>query len=665
MNAEFAASAGANAAAALDDGLGAAPARRRLGVVIQALPLPVVGEDGFGGSVRAAPGERPRRSRGGGGLAPALEAMLTNALAAATSVRTPVSVSQMSRLLEALGRVALVRPDAGRRSCAGCLRCSPRSRRTTSRRRRRGEAAVAAGRPRRRRGRGCAPRSWGVRRRAEGTRGDSDSDPRGGFGPDGRFFFFFFLARRRASSRRGLERRRGFGRVPAHAGGAPARSPPRTLCCRARFERGRRFANRHPGSRTRRPGGDPPSANARHFYFFSPPPEGDVGVVVTGGVRRPAVPPTRAPGLRRSSASLRSLRSLRSFASPPSHAQVFNAHLEAFAGQVESLRSSGQLSGAERGALAEALLAVAGPSGPARVREVLRWLLEPVRRRWFPAQGGPDAVGGRGGDGVARGFAVGVGGGARRGRERPRRRPLGPLRGALGPVPRRAAHGAVPPPIRRRPRPVRSRGQGRRSFERYSDDGGGIRERVERGVGRGGSRASPPVPRGDRSARGDAPPRGGVPRVGPPRVGVGVVRGAVRLDRRALDPRGRGSVARVGFTRALAMSPGEQAAHLVHGPARSSRSPAAARLPRAPRRRRRAIGSGASAIPRTRASRSWRSTRRGRFTPTRRWRRRRLGSRTPIWSTRETGTRARRFTRWRGRRSGGVRARTGRRGTRR
>ncbi len=72
---------------------------------------------------------------------------------------------------------------------------------------------------------------------------------------------------------------------------------------------------------------------------------------------------------------------------------MFNAHLEAFAGQVESLRSSGQLSGAERGALAEALLAVAGPSGPARVREVLRWLLEPVRRRWFPAQGGPDAVG--------------------------------------------------------------------------------------------------------------------------------------------------------------------------------------------------------------------------------------------------------------------------------
>ena len=183
----------------------------------------------------------------------------------------------------------------------------------------------------------------------------------------------------------------------------------------------------------------------------------------------------------------------------------------------------------------------------------------------------------RGGDGVARGFAVGVGGGARRGRERPRRRPLGPLRGALGSVPRRAAHGAVPPPIRRRPRPVRSRGQGRRSFERYSDDRGGIRERFERGVGRVGSRASPPVPRGDRSARGDAPPRGGVPRVGPPRVGVGAVRGAVRLDRRALDPRGRGSVARVGITRGAGDEP--------RGTSRASRPRPRAEL-RARRRRR-------------------------------------------------------------------------------
>ena len=200
--------------------------------------------------------------------------MLTNALAAATSVRTPVSVSQMSRLLEALGASRWCARTRGRRSCAGCLRCSPRSRRTTSRRRRRGRRPPSPrGEPRRRRGRGCAPRSWGCapprRRYARGIRirtREGDSGPTVDFP----VFFFFFLARRRASSRRGLERRRGFGRVPAHAGGAPARSPPRTLCCRARFERGRRFANRHPGSRTRRPGGDPPSANARHFYFFTP-----------------------------------------------------------------------------------------------------------------------------------------------------------------------------------------------------------------------------------------------------------------------------------------------------------------------------------------------------------------------------------------------------------
>ena len=48
------------------------------------------------------------------------------------------------------------------------------------------------------------------------------------------------------------------------------------------------------------------------------------------------------------------------------------------------MSSSGKLSGAERGSLAEALLAVAGPSGPVRVREVLEWLIAPVRQRWVP-----------------------------------------------------------------------------------------------------------------------------------------------------------------------------------------------------------------------------------------------------------------------------------------
>ena len=64
--------------------------------------------------------------------------------------------------------------------------------------------------------------------------------------------------------------------------------------------------------------------------------------------------------------------------------QALNPHLEAFAGQIETMKASGRLSGAERGSLAEALLAVAGPSGPARVREVLEWLLSAVRNRWAP-----------------------------------------------------------------------------------------------------------------------------------------------------------------------------------------------------------------------------------------------------------------------------------------
>ena len=68
--------------------------------------------------------------------------------------------------------------------------------------------------------------------------------------------------------------------------------------------------------------------------------------------------------------------------------QVFNAHLQGFATQVDRLRASGCLSGGERGALAEALLAVAAPSGAARVGEVLRWLLESVQSRWVPVPGG-------------------------------------------------------------------------------------------------------------------------------------------------------------------------------------------------------------------------------------------------------------------------------------
>jgi len=67
-----------------------------------------------------------------------------------------------------------------------------------------------------------------------------------------------------------------------------------------------------------------------------------------------------------------------------SHKQALNPLLQDFAGQIETMSVGGKLSGAERGSLAEALLAVAGPSGPMRVREVLEWLIAPVRQRWVP-----------------------------------------------------------------------------------------------------------------------------------------------------------------------------------------------------------------------------------------------------------------------------------------
>ena len=57
-------------------------------------------------------------------------------------------------------------------------------------------------------------------------------------------------------------------------------------------------------------------------------------------------------------------------------AQVFNAHLEAFANQVDS-REAGPAQRRRARRPRRGLLAVAGPSGPARVRDVLRWLLEP------------------------------------------------------------------------------------------------------------------------------------------------------------------------------------------------------------------------------------------------------------------------------------------------
>ena len=83
---------------ALDDAAGAAfeGATSFVEPVMQALPLGDATSSA--GHVLAA-------------IAPALDAMLSNALAA--DLASPVSVSQSSRLLEALGRAALARPEAG------------------------------------------------------------------------------------------------------------------------------------------------------------------------------------------------------------------------------------------------------------------------------------------------------------------------------------------------------------------------------------------------------------------------------------------------------------------------------------------------------------------------------------------------------------------------
>jgi len=82
---------------AVDDGIGAAfeGAVSFVEPVMQALPL---GGENLDVAVAQA-------------VAPALETMLTQVLA--VDLKTPVGVSQMSRLLEALGRAALVRPEAG------------------------------------------------------------------------------------------------------------------------------------------------------------------------------------------------------------------------------------------------------------------------------------------------------------------------------------------------------------------------------------------------------------------------------------------------------------------------------------------------------------------------------------------------------------------------
>jgi exportin-5 len=214
---------------------------------------------------------------------------------------------------------------------------------------------------------------------------------------------------------------------------------------------------------------------------------------------------------------------------------VFNAHLEAFANQVEGLRANGQLSGVERGSLAEALLAVAGPSGPARVRDVLRWLLEPVRARWVPAPGAAS------GDIAALASLAEL------------------AKGETG-----GSNGG-------------SQGLSAAHWELFHDV-----QLAERCLRRSGGDHEPSASAEKKSTTAAANiPAGLVQPVDPPPP-VEECPAADHLEwvltmcnalcasvHRVWTPRGHEEARAVGLDRALAMSPEEQAAHLVHGPART------------------------------------------------------------------------------------------------
>ena len=228
-------------------------------------------------------------------------------------------------------------------------------------------------------------------------------------------------------------------------------------------------------------------------------------------------------------------------------AQVFNAHLEAFANQVDSLRTNGRLSGAERGALAEALLAVAGPSGPARIREVLRWLLESVQRRWVPAPGqvSPDVLH----LASLRELAKGTSAGGREGLSE--------------------AHWELFHDVQLAERCLRrSAGDHDNNNNKISADGDG------------GS----PDKQGDKPL-GDKPqsyvPAGMVRPVDPPppvdecpasdhlEWVLSMTSALCRAIHDVWTPNGVAEANSLGLDRALCMSPEEQGAHLVHGPART------------------------------------------------------------------------------------------------
>ena len=105
----------ASGRSALDDAAGAAfeGATSFVEPVMQALPFgDAQGVQANAGQTNTGVGSQKSANPAVlAAIAPALDAMLSNALAA--ELASPVGVSQMSRLLEALGRAALARPEAG------------------------------------------------------------------------------------------------------------------------------------------------------------------------------------------------------------------------------------------------------------------------------------------------------------------------------------------------------------------------------------------------------------------------------------------------------------------------------------------------------------------------------------------------------------------------
>ena len=490
---------------AVDDGIGAAfeGAVSFVEPVMQALPL---GGENLDVAVAQA-------------VAPALETMLTQVLA--VDLKTPVGVSQMSRLLEALGRAALVRPEAGTATLHRLFEIlaglpdvdvgAPPAR---------AKAAMMAGRTSQAaRQRICAA-VLGVCASAPKVSDPPDwtGNPLPIFPPRRAlrsWIFFNPFARLRTPP----------GRIPlGRRYAAVAKFIARAASTFEQHTRG--FRPRRSAPRRSR-GTLPPARPAGRRASSFPETSGDE-----------TLSPLAPPHLRFPSSHARALlsRAFVPFFSSP-FVQVFNAHLEAFANQVERLRP--RLSGAERGALAEALLAVAGPSGPARVREVLRWLLEPVRLRWVPAPGqiAPDLLPLASFASLAEGEAKG---------------------GSQG---LSQLHWDLFHDVQLTERCLRRSGG---DHDPNDTSGGGS---PPKGGGGGGAASS--VPAGMVRPVDPPPPTEECPAADHLEWVVTLSEALCAATHRAWTPAATAEATAVGLDRALCMSPDEQAAHLVHGPART------------------------------------------------------------------------------------------------